>query len=263
MSWRLLLRIFELVKRLWCFLSVFYLSTLHSLNLWTGLPSSYSLGDKRGLSLGVLIRPKCITILYHNLSLYIDIFHVTVMFLCCFGLFYTVCNFPMPKQQTQDSAGKSGYWVAEEEHLQITWKLTGGIFQTNNEDTQKGSQRGATGCPGGLGAPPLAAPGGAPGAPGPPLVAPFCIYVLRPPKTLGTGLFTEFRRRFEAEPYGEEKGISGGQIPRGRSPPGRGDRRHRHHHRHGHHRDHHQHHPQHQHHLHLHPNLIFPSQLVL
>ena len=69
---------------------------------------SIGLGDKRGLSLGVLIRPKCITILYHNLSLFIDIFHVMMMFLCCFGLFYTVCNFPMPKQQTQDSAGKSG-----------------------------------------------------------------------------------------------------------------------------------------------------------
>ena len=46
------------------------------------------------------------------------------------------------------------------------------------------------------------------------------------------------------------KSISEGQIPPGRSPPGRGDRRH---HRHGHHRDHHQHHTQHQQHLHLHP----------
>ena len=149
MSWRLLLRIFELVKKLWCFLSVFYLSTLHSLNLWTGLPSSYSLGDKRGLSLGVLIRPKCITILYYNLSLFIDISHVMMMFLCCFGLFYTVCNFPVPKQQTQDSAVKSGRWVAEEEYLQITWKSTEGIFQKDHEDTQKSNHRGATGCPGG------------------------------------------------------------------------------------------------------------------
>ena len=84
-----------------------------------------------------------------------------MMFLCCFGLFYTVCNFPIPEQQTQDSAGKSGCWVAEEEHLQITWKLTGRVFQKNNEDTQKGSQRGATGCPGGLGAPPWPRRGGA------------------------------------------------------------------------------------------------------
>src|SRR3954464_2054637 len=67
------------------------------------------LGDKRGLSLGELIRPKCITILYRNSPLFIDIFHIMMLFLCCFGLFYTVCNFPVPKQQTQDSAEKSGH----------------------------------------------------------------------------------------------------------------------------------------------------------
>jgi hypothetical protein len=37
---------------------------------------SFSLGDKRGLSLGGLICPFCITILYHNLMLFIDIFHI-------------------------------------------------------------------------------------------------------------------------------------------------------------------------------------------
>jgi hypothetical protein len=39
----------------------------------------FSLGDKRGLSLGGgggLIRPFCITILYHNLLLFTDIFHI-------------------------------------------------------------------------------------------------------------------------------------------------------------------------------------------
>ena len=56
-----------------------------------------------------VIRPKCITILYRNSPLFIDIFHVMMLFLCCFGLFYTVCNFPVPKQQTQDSAEKSGH----------------------------------------------------------------------------------------------------------------------------------------------------------
>src|SRR3954471_19811793 len=70
------------------------------------------------------------------------------------------------------------------------------------------------------------------------------------PRTRGV---SEFRRRLVAETYIEEKAISGEQIPPGRPPPGRGDRRHRHHHRHGHHRDLHQHHPQHQHHLHHHP----------
>src|SRR4051812_37511831 len=65
------------------------------------------------------IRPKCTTTLYCNSPLYIDIFHFMVLFLCCFGLFYIVCNFPVQKQQTQDSAMKSGHQVAEYEDLQI------------------------------------------------------------------------------------------------------------------------------------------------
>src|SRR4051812_39771908 len=59
-----------------------------------------------------MIRPKCITILYCTLTLFIDISHFKVLFLCCFGLFYTVCNFPVPKQQKQDSAVKSGHQVS-------------------------------------------------------------------------------------------------------------------------------------------------------
>ena len=105
--------------------------------------------------------------------------------------------------------------------------------------------------------------GRAPGAPGPLQAPPSGLYTPRHPKTLKKRVLTEFRRRSVAETYREEKAISGGQIPPGRSPPGRGDHRHRHHHRHGHHRDHHQHHPQHQHHLHLHLNLISQLQLVL
>src|SRR4051812_18772025 len=66
-----------------------------------------------------LIRPKCITILYCNSPLFIDIFDLLVLFLCCFGLFDTVCNLPVPKQQKQDSAVKSGHQVAESDHLQI------------------------------------------------------------------------------------------------------------------------------------------------
>src|SRR3954469_6775000 len=39
-----------------------------------------------------VIRPKSITILYCDLTLFIDICHFKVLSLCCFGLFYTVCN---------------------------------------------------------------------------------------------------------------------------------------------------------------------------
>ena len=144
-------------------------------------------------------------------------------------------------------------------------KIDGRYFSDGSRRHAKGQPEGghrAPRRPPGA-APSLAAPGRAPGAPGPLPAAPFCLYTLRYPKTLKTRVFTEFRRRSMAETYREEKAISGGQIPPGRSPPGRGDRRHCHHHRHGHHRDHHQHHPQHQHHLHLHPNLISQLQLVL
>src|SRR3954466_15587774 len=76
----------------------------------------------------LLISPKCITILYCNLTLFIDIFHFKVLFLCCFGLFYTIYNFPVLKQQSQDSAVKSGHQVAESDQLQMQQKLTEVIF---------------------------------------------------------------------------------------------------------------------------------------
>src|SRR3954454_7322870 len=100
------------------------LSTLHSLNLWTGLPSSVIAWGQARSKLGELIRPKYITILYCNLTLFIYIFHFKVLFLCCFGLFYTVCNFPVQKQHKQNSAVKSGHQVAESNQLQNRRNLT-------------------------------------------------------------------------------------------------------------------------------------------
>src|SRR4051812_38670894 len=93
---------------------------MRSIGLWTRASSSLRasiISDycrKR-----LLICPKCITILYCNLTLFIDIFHFKVLFLCCFGLFYIVCIFPVPKQQEQNSAVKSGHQVAESNQLQI------------------------------------------------------------------------------------------------------------------------------------------------
>src|SRR3954465_2821280 len=95
------------------------LSTLHSLNLWTGLPSSAIAWGQARSNLGELIRPKNITILYCDFTLFIDIFHFKVLFLCCFGLFYTVFIFPVPKQQNQNSTVKSGYQVAESDEVQM------------------------------------------------------------------------------------------------------------------------------------------------
>src|SRR3954465_2910109 len=104
-----------------------------------------------------VIRPNCITILYRNSSLFIDIFHITMMFLCGFGLFYTVCNFPVPKQQTQDSAGKSGHQVDESEGVKISGNSTEGIFWKNDTSSQNRGQRGPTRISGDpLARPPLA-----------------------------------------------------------------------------------------------------------
>ena len=50
-------------------------TSLHK-HVVTFIKAQFSLGDKRGLSLGELIRPFCITILYHNLLLFIDIFNI-------------------------------------------------------------------------------------------------------------------------------------------------------------------------------------------
>src|SRR4051812_19051335 len=41
----------------------------------------------------LLIRPKCITILYHNSPLFIDIFQVMMLFLCSFGFFTQFATF--------------------------------------------------------------------------------------------------------------------------------------------------------------------------
>ena len=133
--------------------------------LWVGNQGRYASLVVTCNSFEVFIRPKCITILYSNSFLFIDIFHVMMLFLCCFGLFYTVCNFPMPKEQKQDSTVKSGRRVAELEDLQITWKLTETFFQKNDGDTESGDQRG----PAGAQAPPWCGPtpGGAEWPPGP------------------------------------------------------------------------------------------------
>src|SRR3954471_25007071 len=85
-----------------------------------------------------VIHPKSITILYCHFTLFIDIFHFKVFFLCCFGLFYTVYNFPVPKQQNQDSAvKKSGYQVAESDQVQMRSNFRGSIFMEDDWESPK------------------------------------------------------------------------------------------------------------------------------
>ena len=175
-----------------------------------------------------LIRPKCITILYCNSPLFIDIFHFIVLFLCCFGLFYIVCNFPVLKQQKQDSAVKRGHQVVKSDPNSMKFNMCQ-YFGESPEEPKGGPE----GSHQGPRRPPRARrvaswlPGPTPRAPLWPILPPRG----RNPKKRGV---SEFRRNLVAETYREENAISGGQIPPGRSPPARGDRIHRHHRHHGH-----------------------------
>ena len=64
----------------------FILSTPLSLNMWTYFSISSSLEDKRGLSLGELIRPFCIMLLYRYLLHYGLLLHIMSQYLCLFSL---------------------------------------------------------------------------------------------------------------------------------------------------------------------------------
>jgi hypothetical protein len=55
---------------------------------------------------GLMIRPFCITILYHNLVLFIDIFHIERWYLCCFLCFTMFDDYWRACCRSQDSAGK-------------------------------------------------------------------------------------------------------------------------------------------------------------
>ena len=64
----------------------FILSTPLSLNMWTYFGYRLPLEDKRGLSLGELIRPFCIMLLYWYLSHYGLLLHIMSQYLCHFSL---------------------------------------------------------------------------------------------------------------------------------------------------------------------------------
>ena len=64
----------------------FILSTPLALNMWTYLSLSASLEEKQGLSLGELIRPFRIMLLYRYLLQYGLLLHVMSQYLCLFSL---------------------------------------------------------------------------------------------------------------------------------------------------------------------------------
>ena len=64
----------------------FILSTPLSLNMWTYFQFRLPLEDKQGLSLGELIRPFCIMLLYRYLLHYGLLLHIMSQYLCLFSL---------------------------------------------------------------------------------------------------------------------------------------------------------------------------------
>ena len=64
----------------------FILSTPLSLNMWNIYRFWLSLDDKRGPSLGKLIRPFCIMLLYQYLLHYGLLLHIITQYLCLFSL---------------------------------------------------------------------------------------------------------------------------------------------------------------------------------
>ena len=65
----------------------FILSTPSSINMWTYFfDFGFSLEDKQGLSLGELIRPFCIMLLYRYLLHYGLLLHIMSQYLCLFSI---------------------------------------------------------------------------------------------------------------------------------------------------------------------------------
>src|SRR3954468_2137062 len=122
------------------------LSTLHSINLWTCLLSSVLLGDKRSLSLGELIRPICITILYHNLPLFIDICLIMRYYLCLFHCFYILDDSWRMDCRSLDFDGKRGVLMQFREDQKKLEKYGKIIFSRKTKEARRGGVEGPQGA---------------------------------------------------------------------------------------------------------------------
>ena len=100
---------------------------------------SFHLGTSEGLSLGELIRPICITFLYHNLPLFIDICLSMRYYLC---LFYCLCMLDDSWRmdcRCLDSDGKEGVLMQFREDQKNIRKL---YFSRKTEEARRGGVAG-------------------------------------------------------------------------------------------------------------------------
>ena len=105
----------------------------------------FSLGDKRSLSLGELIRPFCITILYVNSPLFIDIFHIRALYLCyfvVFCVFYSFTNLIIRVRiQLEKASVRRGIFRTSEN----SGKIRKGVFSEYHRGSPKDTWRGPRG----------------------------------------------------------------------------------------------------------------------
>src|SRR3954469_3806568 len=91
---------------------------------------SFRLGTSEGLSLGELIHPICITILYHNLPLFIDICLIMRYYLCLFHCLCMLDDSWRMDCRSLDSYGKEGVSVQfreDQKNNRKIWEII--IFQ--------------------------------------------------------------------------------------------------------------------------------------
>ena len=106
---------------------------------------SFRLGTSEGLSLGELIRPICITFLYHNLPLFIDICLIMRYYLCLFHCFCMLDDSWRMNCRSLDSDGKGGVLMQFREDQKNTRKYGKIIFSRKTEEARRGGEEGPQG----------------------------------------------------------------------------------------------------------------------
>src|SRR4051812_45823592 len=102
-----------------------------------------------------MIRPICITFLYHNLPLFIDICLIIRYYLCLFHCLCMLDDSWRMDYRSLDSDGKEGVLMQFREDQKNTRKIWENIIFPEDCGSQKEIRRGATGGPHPLGAVPL------------------------------------------------------------------------------------------------------------
>ena len=115
----------------------------------------FSLEDKRGLSLGELIRQFCIKLWYRYLLHYGLLLHVLSQYLCLFSLILQGLHEEGECRQLEFWAGKEQILETYSAQLQKSWNSTEVIFGIDKKYWAKKILEGATHRPRGWGARPL------------------------------------------------------------------------------------------------------------